>query len=346
MDPINTVPNGTTPSCNKRSMSSRGTPARSKGTMSALKRPPLMRGSSRLQNGSSHCVYWLTPASPPTTRNWYCGGSAARPTDCRPQARTSAAHGALRTEKICCWMDIPRPPLWRLCCTMAPSMDARIGAPIGQPVLAGNVARMHAAQKGADRAKFPRCAQAPRRNGRGVRGPHLLQAAAGARGLSGKGGGEAVGVELARQEVVDRDPARRQRAARHTSDKPREAAARSVGQTQDVDGRLDGAGGDVDDAPKPALGHAVHGGTDQLDRRQHVGVQRLQPGLTLPVAKIHWRRPGGVGHNDVKGLARPARCRENGLAALRRGDVCGHAQHLRFRMFYGSSALRISANSY
>ena len=65
-----TVPKGTTPRCRKDSISSPGTPARSNGTISALKRPRLSRGNSRVQKGSSQWVYWLRPANPPTMRRW------------------------------------------------------------------------------------------------------------------------------------------------------------------------------------------------------------------------------------------------------------------------------------
>ena len=66
---IRVVPNGTTPSCNSRSISAPGTPARSKGTISAWKRPALRRDSSLVQKGSSCRMYWLVPANPPTMRS-------------------------------------------------------------------------------------------------------------------------------------------------------------------------------------------------------------------------------------------------------------------------------------
>ncbi|SDL55464.1 hypothetical protein SAMN04489709_1514 [Paracidovorax citrulli] len=54
---ISTVPRGTTPSSIRRSISMPGTPARSKGTMEAVKRPPLSRGRSWVQNGASRLEY-------------------------------------------------------------------------------------------------------------------------------------------------------------------------------------------------------------------------------------------------------------------------------------------------
>src|SRR3546814_10513586 len=77
------------------------------------------------------------------------------------------------------------------------------------------------------------------------------------------------------------------------------------------------AGGDVHDAPEAALHHAVDGRLDELDRRQHVGVQRLDPVVAAPVAEVARRRAAGVVDEDVRlraGLQRQA-------PPLRRGDV-------------------------
>ena len=53
---------------------------------------------------------------------------------------------------------------------------------------------------------------------------------------------------------------------------------------------------------------------DQLDRREHVGVERLDPGVAVPVAKVARRRAAGVVHQDVGRRARL----ERGLAAFAR----------------------------
>ncbi len=60
--------------------------------------------------------------------------------------------------------------------------------------------------------------------------------------------------------------------AREPRDEAGQAAARAVGKPQDVDRRLHRGGRDVDDAAELARDHAVDRGLDQLDRRQHVGV--------------------------------------------------------------------------
>ena len=94
------VPNGTTPNCTRRSISSPGTPARSKGTISARNRPPLMRGSSRVQKGSSQRVYWLMPARPPTTRNW-CTAVDGWAHACAPQNTSAPTSHAARERERC-----------------------------------------------------------------------------------------------------------------------------------------------------------------------------------------------------------------------------------------------------
>ena len=76
--------------------------------------------------------------------------------------------------------------------------------------------------------------------------------------------------------------------------------------------------------PKLARDHAVDSRLDQLDRRQHVGVDRLQPGLAIPFAKIAGRRAAGIGDENVGRRAR----RERGPATVLRGDVAGDSGHL------------------
>ena len=105
--------------------------------------------------------------------------------------------------------------------------------------------------------------------------------------------------------------------------KPVRPAARAVGQAEDVDRRLHRARRDVDDAPEAALDHRIDRRLDELDRRQHVGVERADPGVAVPVAEIAGRRPAGVVDQDVGLRARG----ERRGAALRRGDVAGDPLH-------------------
>ena len=135
---------------------------------------------------------------------------------------------------------------------------------------------------------------------------------------------QAVGVEGAGQQAVDGDASRRQLAAREAGDEARQAAARSVREAEDVDRRLHRARGDVDDAAVSALGHAVDGRLHQLDRRQHVGVDRLHPDVAVPVAEIARRRAAGVVDEDVDLRAGG----ERGGAAGFGGDVAGDGANL------------------
>src|SRR2546425_7985028 len=92
-----------------------------------------------------------------------------------------------------------------------------------------------------------------------------------------------VSVEGPGEEVVDRDVVA-DGLAREPRDEAREPGARSVREPQDVDGVLHGARRDIDDAAEAASDHAVHGRLDQEDRRDHVRVERLDPGVAVPLA--------------------------------------------------------------
>ena len=81
---------------------------------------------------------------------------------------------------------------------------------------------------------------------------------------------------------------------------------------------------DVDDAAEAALGHLVDGRLDQLDRRQHVGVDRLDPLVAVPVAEVARRRPAGVVDQDVDLRAGG----ERGRPARLGRDVAGDRAHL------------------
>ena len=99
--------------------------------------------------------------------------------------------------------------------------------------------------------------------------------------------------------------------------KPVQAGARAVRQPENVDRRLDRGGRDVDDAAELARDHRVDGRLDELDRRQHVRVDRAEPRGAVPVAEVAGRRSARVVDQDV-GLAARG---ERGCAAFRRRDV-------------------------
>jgi hypothetical protein len=66
-----------------------------------------------------------------------------------------------------------------------------------------------------------------------------------------------------------------------------------------------------------------HRGLDQLDGREHVGVDRLDPGIAVPVAEVAGRRAAGIGDHDVPVLA----ALKHRSAALDGGDVHGQSFH-------------------
>ena len=103
--------------------------------------------------------------------------------------------------------------------------------------------------------------------------------------------------------------------------KPVRPRARAVGQAEDVDRRLHRRRRDVDDAAELARDHAVDRRLDELDRRQHVGVERADPRVAVPVAEIAGRRAAGVVDQDV-GLGHAA-----SAAARPSGVVMSQATH-------------------
>ena len=131
--------------------------------------------------------------------------------------------------------------------------------------------------------------------------------------------------------------------ARQTRNKACQAAARAVGQTQNVDRSLHGAGRDVDDAAKTARCHTIHHGLDQLNGGEHVGIHSLDPSIAVPVAKIAGGGATCIGHQHVKRNAGATRHAKHRLSPGRRGDVAGHRQHL--RRLFTASADCISADS-
>src|SRR5882672_7028637 len=164
---------------------------------------------------------------------------------------------------------------------------AGVDAAVDQEILAGDVARLDAAQVGAELAELLGGAEAA---GRDLlfplaldllRGPALL--------LRSKLGvaDQPVGPEAPREEVVDGDVVR-DGFAREARDEAGEAAPRAVRQRQLRDRRLHRARGDVDDAPEAPRDHSVHRRLDQFDRGDHVGAYRLQPVFARELAEIPW----------------------------------------------------------
>ena len=151
-----------------------------------------------------------------------------------------------------------------------------------------------------------------------------------------------IGIERPRQQAIDGDVGDHG-LARKAGDKAGEAGARAVGQSKHLDRRLHRGGSDVDDAAELARHHAVHRRLDQLDRRQHVGVERLDPVVAGPVAEIARRRAAGVVDQDIRVRAGLQR----GLAAGRRGDVAGDFRHrdarTGFAYFSGGFRQRLGA---
>src|SRR6185312_14371457 len=76
--------------------------------------------------------------------------------------------------------------------------------------------------------------------------------------------------------------------------------------------------------PEAALHHAVDRRLDELDRRQHVGIERLDPVVAVPVAEVARRRAAGIVDDDVGLGAR----RQHLLAALVGRHVDGDRRHL------------------
>ena len=99
--------------------------------------------------------------------------------------------------------------------------------------------------------------------------------------------------------------------------KPVRPARAPLERPKNFDRRLHRGGGDVDDAAEFSRHHAVDRRLDQLDRGQHVGVDRLDPVVAGPVAEVAGRRAAGIVDQDVRlgtGL-------QHGVASRRCRDV-------------------------
>ena len=145
---------------------------------------------------------------------------------------------------------------------------------------------------------------------------HLVQGLAAGLGAACHCLLESIGIDRTGQQVVDRHVVPRD-LARNSGDEPGEPAARAVGESENIDRRLDRRRRDVDDAPEAPRDHAVDGRLDELDGRQHVGIERTNPRVAIPVAKIARRRTARVVDQDVRCRARG----ERGIPPMRRGDV-------------------------
>src|SRR5213593_943830 len=134
------------------------------------------------------------------------------------------------------------------------SERAGVDAAVDQEILAGDVARLHAAQVGAELAELLGRAEAARGNRFLDVPPHLFH------GLTLLLRGELgvalqpVGPEAPGEQVVDRDVVCDGRA-REARDEAGEAAPRAVREREFRDRSLHRARGDVDDAPEAPRDH-------------------------------------------------------------------------------------------
>src|ERR1022692_1362892 len=109
------------------------------------------------------------------------------------------------------------------------SESTGVAAAVDQNVLADDIARLRAAQESTSLAELGGAAEAAR----GVRSRFEIAA-------------QPIGVEGAGKQVVDRHVVPRN-LARKTRDKAGQAAARAIGQAENVDRRLDRQRGDIHD---------------------------------------------------------------------------------------------------
>src|SRR5574340_945115 len=235
-----------------------------------------------------------TEILPGVGRRWYSSAAALRSFSMRSPLPMPAVAGA-PTETAHCMRAAGAAPSWRT----AASERARIRPAVEQQVLAGDEAGVGAAQEGAGVAEFGRVAEAAGGIGVHARAAHLLVGLAARLGARHERGLQAIGVERPGQQVVDGDVVLHG-LARQSGDEAGEPRARTVGQPENVDGRLHRTRGDVHDTPEAARDHAIHRRLDELDRGQHVGIERPDPVLARPVAEIARRRTAGVGDEDVR----------------------------------------------
>src|SRR5690606_34786096 len=97
----------------------------------------------------------------------------------------------------------------------------------------------------------------------------------------------------------------------------------AVGKPQLGDGLFYGNTGDIDDAAKFALRHAVNNAANQVKSAVHVVVKRCIPVFLCPVTKVSWRWPAGVVDKNV-GVGAG---RQNTVAPLLGGDIGNDSRH-------------------
>ncbi|MNY11229.1 hypothetical protein D3C86_1442450 [compost metagenome] len=181
---------------------------------------------------------------------------------------------------------------------------------------------MRAAQEGAGVAEFVRHSEAPGWVGGAAAREHFVFVQAVILRPLARRFQQPVGFEGARQKVVEGDVVRHVLAGQ-AGHETGQAGACAVGQAKDVDRRLHGGRGDVHDAAEAARHHAVERGADHLDGREHVGVERGDPGIAVPVPEVAGLGAARVVHEDVGRRVRGQR----GFTPGRRGDVGRHGMH-------------------
>src|SRR3954470_13992398 len=142
------------------------------------------------------------------------------------------------------------PPWWKSECTgVRPAID--------EEVLAGDIARLRAAQISARIAELGRVAESPGRDGLEALGGGFLFAEAARLREAGQRLARAVGEEGTGQEVVDGDVVPHG-LARHAGDEAREPGAGAVRKSERRQRRFYRGRGDVHHAAEAARNHAVH----------------------------------------------------------------------------------------
>jgi len=157
---------------------------------------------------------------------------------------------------------------------------------------------LYAAEVSAGFTEFIGFAEAASRVGVATLVPHFIEWAFGGVGCGLYSGSEAVGLEGAGQKIVDGDVVGDGLAGK-ARDEPGEAATRAVGEAENIDGSFDSSGGDVDYAAESALDHAIDGGLYELDGGEHIGVERRDPDLSVPLAEIARWWAAGIVDEDV-----------------------------------------------
>src|SRR5579862_260542 len=196
---------------------------------------------------------------------------------------------------------------------------ARIAAAVDQQALAGNVTRMHRAKKRAKGTELGEFAVALGRAGLGAFAEQLNEGLAGAFEHAANVSVLGVAVEEARQQIVDGHVVCGG-LSRETGGEADQAGACAVREAELALRDFHAARYDVDDAAETARHHAVHGEPHHLDRAEHHVVERGDPIVTGPVAKVAGQWTLRIVDQDI-GPGAGGECRG---AACRRGQVAGN----------------------